>query len=109
MIVRGSLVRPRKRYSSTAMFAAPRQGAGSMRRSQDFMATILSPIQDRTIYGRKRKERATGFEPATPSLGSWHSTAELCPLGASRFKLIRHSPFYGFSSVFFTTPSPHFF
>jgi hypothetical protein len=57
-----------------------------MRRSQDFMATILSPIQDRTIYGRKRKERATGFEPATPSLGSWHSTAELCPLGARRLK-----------------------
>jgi hypothetical protein len=24
-------------------------------------------------------ERATGFEPATSSLGSWHSTAELRP------------------------------
>jgi hypothetical protein len=26
------------------------------------------------------KERTTGFEPATPSLGSSYSTAELCPL-----------------------------
>ena len=26
------------------------------------------------------KERATGFEPATPSLGSSYSTTELCPL-----------------------------
>jgi hypothetical protein len=25
------------------------------------------------------KERATGFEPATSSLGSWHSTTELRP------------------------------
>ena len=28
----------------------------------------------------KKKERTTGFEPATPSLGSSYSTAELCPL-----------------------------
>ena len=28
----------------------------------------------------KKKERATGFEPATPSLGSSYSTTELCPL-----------------------------
>jgi hypothetical protein len=28
----------------------------------------------------KRMERATGVEPATSSLGSWHSTAELRPL-----------------------------
>src|SRR5436190_597717 len=26
-------------------------------------------------------ERETGIEPATSSLGSWHSTAELLPLG----------------------------
>src|SRR5690349_24633842 len=26
-------------------------------------------------------ERETGFEPATSSLGSWHSTTELLPLG----------------------------
>ena len=26
------------------------------------------------------KERETGIEPATSSLGSWHSTAELLPL-----------------------------
>src|SRR5262245_25092840 len=28
---------------------------------------------------RKEKERATGVEPATSSLGSWHSTTELRP------------------------------
>ena len=28
----------------------------------------------------KRMERETGIEPATSSLGSWHSTAELLPL-----------------------------
>ena len=27
-------------------------------------------------------ERETGFEPATSSLGSWHSTTELLPLAA---------------------------
>ncbi len=26
-------------------------------------------------------ERETGLEPATSSLGSWHSTTELLPLG----------------------------
>jgi hypothetical protein len=29
----------------------------------------------------KGLERETGIEPATSSLGSWHSTAELLPLG----------------------------
>jgi hypothetical protein len=29
-------------------------------------------------------ERATGFEPATSSLGSWHSATELRPLDASQ-------------------------
>src|SRR5260370_32260842 len=34
------------------------------------------PLRKQTIPERKR---ATGFEPATSSLGSWHSTAELRP------------------------------
>ena len=29
--------------------------------------------------GQEKMERETGFEPATSSLGSWHSTAELLP------------------------------
>jgi hypothetical protein len=33
----------------------------------------------RWILGGKKLERATGVEPATSSLGSWHSTAELRP------------------------------
>ena len=37
-----------------------------------------SPRDPRT--GSKRMERETGIEPATSSLGSWHSTAELLPL-----------------------------
>ena len=31
----------------------------------------------------KGLERETGIEPATSSLGSWHSTAELLPLAES--------------------------
>ena len=30
--------------------------------------------------GAKKMERETGVEPATSSLGSWHSTTELLPL-----------------------------
>ena len=31
----------------------------------------------------EKMERETGIEPATSSLGSWHSTAELLPLGVA--------------------------
>ena len=43
----------------------------------------------RIIRRRPEKvvERATGLEPATSSLGSWHSTTELRPL--SDFRLVR--------------------
>src|SRR5262245_1243198 len=50
------------------------------------------PVKDATVAHRKRKppiisgvlrERATGVEPATSSLGSWHSTAELRPRGGA--------------------------
>ena len=37
------------------------------------------PAQDSENF-EKPVERATGVEPATSSLGSWHSTAELRPL-----------------------------
>src|ERR1041384_6507289 len=33
---------------------------------------------------KKMLERATGIEPVTSSLGSWHSTAELRPLSTDR-------------------------
>ncbi len=32
------------------------------------------------VLSLKRMERETGIEPATSSLGSWRSTAELLPL-----------------------------
>ena len=32
-------------------------------------------------------ERETGIEPATSSLGSWRSTAELLPLAVTSFSL----------------------
>ena len=35
-------------------------------------------------------ERATGVEPATSSLGSWHSTAELRPLGSKSRTVTEH-------------------
>src|SRR5206468_7040387 len=34
-------------------------------------------------YPPEELERPTGFEPATSSLGSWHSATELRPPGAS--------------------------
>ena len=34
--------------------------------------------------GGSTMERETGFEPATSSLGSWHSTPELLPLQSYR-------------------------
>ena len=34
-------------------------------------------------------KRATGLEPATSSLGSWHSTTELRPLSDFRFAQLR--------------------
>ena len=33
---------------------------------------------------KKVMERETGLEPATSSLGSWHSTTELLPLNSHR-------------------------
>ena len=33
----------------------------------------------RAVEGTKEMERETGIEPATSSLGSWRSTAELLP------------------------------
>ena len=38
--------------------------------------------QNQAILFRERVERATGIEPVTSSLGSWHSTAELRPRAA---------------------------
>ena len=32
------------------------------------------------LLNKEKMERETGIEPATSSLGSWHSTAELLPL-----------------------------
>jgi hypothetical protein len=32
-------------------------------------------------------ERATGVEPATSSLGSWHSTTELRPLSTNLYQM----------------------
>jgi hypothetical protein len=39
-------------------------------------------------------ERETGIEPATSSLGSWRSTAELLPLRATE-KLVYHRDKFG--------------
>src|SRR4026209_1696740 len=37
-------------------------------------------------------ERATGFEPATSTLGRWHSTAELRPLVRRTSLLVQSAP-----------------
>jgi hypothetical protein len=39
------------------------------------------------MFANKRSmERATGLEPATSSLGSWHSTTELHPLSPQNMR-----------------------
>ena len=37
-----------------------------------------------------KMERETGIEPATSSLGSWRSTAELLPLDTAASKMVAH-------------------
>ena len=49
--------------------------------------------------GVKRLERATGFEPATYSLGSCHSTTELRPLCTSRREKFLSIPQIGAGAV----------
>ncbi len=44
---------------------------------------IMAFRPDECSYVVKKMERGTGIEPATSSLGSWHSTAELPPLLSS--------------------------
>src|ERR1700722_11606756 len=41
---------------------------------------IGTVVKAPSIWLRELVERATGVEPATSSLGSWHSTTELRPL-----------------------------
>ena len=44
-------------------------------------------------------ERPTGFEPATSSLGSWHSATELRPLGALHITPEAYFPSFSVISV----------
>ena len=57
----------------------------SQRLSEDCLgsAAMVNWAQKETPTTRAgaEEERATGIEPATSSLGSWHSTAELRPQG----------------------------
>ena len=47
--------------------------------------TVISVIWYEVFPASQRNlERETGIEPATSSLGSWHSTAELLPPSAVR-------------------------
>src|SRR5271167_4113859 len=48
-----------------------------MKRSE--IAANFAPRRQLLGFTRERMERATGVEPATSSLGSWHSTTELHP------------------------------
>jgi hypothetical protein len=57
------------------------------RRYQGYLFSIVFYNQVYNSYkhslattGKVRKKRASGFEPPTSSLGSWHSTTELRPL-----------------------------
>ena len=41
--------------------------------------SVPSKVMEPFVFYGFRRERATGVEPATSSLGSWHSTTELRP------------------------------
>jgi hypothetical protein len=61
---------------------------------RDFRCIAQGNIDAAQDLGRSgeaigKLERETGFEPATSSLGSWHSTPELLPL---REKLVGQQP-----------------
>jgi len=43
--------------------------------------TIAMTARRKIVNALEKRERATGLEPATSSLGSWHSTTELRPRG----------------------------
>ena len=60
-----------------------RQGLASLCRFSDpsLDSGLLSDRPDPYLPTVVLVERATGIEPATSSLGSWRSTAELCPHG----------------------------
>src|SRR2546426_5184694 len=58
----------------------PARGAAGAARRQQARATAGERMGS-SGQGRRERERATGFEPATSSLGSWHSTPELRPRG----------------------------
>ena len=50
---------------------------------------LIDPVSERSGWpnekaGDEKLERETGIEPATSSLGSWRSTAELLPLTPTR-------------------------
>jgi hypothetical protein len=57
----------------------PVLGDGWVMGQQSGTVLIRVVLLSHWIYW-ERMERAAGIEPATSSLGSWHSTAELRPL-----------------------------
>ena len=61
---------------TSSLKSEPHQGTGLWRH----LSTFDYRLPTAKFFGSHLdRERATGFEPATSSLGSWHSTAELRP------------------------------
>jgi hypothetical protein len=46
---------------------------------RDSARAVRQGLNWQTLQMTEKMERETGFEPATSSLGSWHSTTELLP------------------------------
>jgi hypothetical protein len=82
---RGGLDGPRRKRQFEHLHAnfIGKPSSGS-RNTRNGFCELTRQNCGRDFYGYsqviERKERETGIEPATSSLGSWHSTAELLPL-----------------------------
>src|SRR5438477_12171017 len=79
-----SMVGNRDRFSKTIIREVQISRDGATNTTPAFSArskmrrgrTVVQYLRRQTI---EKMERETGFEPATSSLGSWHSTTELLP------------------------------
>jgi hypothetical protein len=67
-----------RRQTSCIIFpGAKKAGVNSRHCVSDGLHSLQ---RDTYVSGIEKLERETGLEPATSSLGSWHSTTELLPL-----------------------------
>jgi hypothetical protein len=70
-------------YSRLAWVGRPALNGTAARTNYEINGLRLNGVfggYPKSLQVIEKMERETGFEPATSSLGSWHSTTELLPL-----------------------------